>query len=79
MLWSRVRYRNSFTEPQIRATHFVPVFGQIKEQRSFRRLSLRGKQDVRREWGLVCAVINMMKLSRADGVLEMAQTARKWG
>jgi transposase len=49
-----------------------PVFGQIKEQRSFRRFSLRGKQNVRREWKLVCAVSNLLKLFRASRVLEMA-------
>ena len=49
-----------------------PVFGQIKEQRSFRRFSLRGKQNVRREWRLVCAVSNLLKLFRAGRVLEMA-------
>jgi transposase len=49
-----------------------PVFGQIKEQRSFRRFSLRGKQNVRREWRLVCAVSNLLKLFRAGRGLEMA-------
>jgi transposase len=42
-----------------------PVFGQIKERRSFRRFSLRGKQNVGAEWRLVCAVSNMLKLFRA--------------
>ena len=49
-----------------------PVFGQIKEQRGFRRFSLRGKQNVRREWRLVCAASNLLKLFRAGWVLEMA-------
>jgi transposase len=49
-----------------------PVFGQIKEQRGFRRFSLRGKLNVSREWKLVCAVSNLLKLFRAGGVLEMA-------
>ncbi|MGA8088707.1 MAG: IS1182 family transposase [Terracidiphilus sp.] len=49
-----------------------PVFGQIKEQRGFRRFSLRGKENVGREWKLVCAVSNLLKLFRARGVLEMA-------
>ncbi len=49
-----------------------PVFGQIKEQRGFRRFSLRGKQNVRREWRLVCAVSNLLKLFRAGWFLEMA-------
>jgi hypothetical protein len=49
-----------------------PVFGQIKEQRGFRRFSLRGQQNVRREWRLVCAVSNLLKLFRAGRVPEMA-------
>ena len=49
-----------------------PVFGQIKEQRGFRRFSLRGKENVSREWKLVCAVSNLLKLFRAGWVLEMA-------
>jgi hypothetical protein len=49
-----------------------PVFGQIKEQRGFRRLSLRGKQNVTREWKLVCATSNLLNLFRAGGVLEIA-------
>jgi len=39
-----------------------PVFGQIKEQRGFRRFSLRGINNVRCEWKLVCAVSNLRKL-----------------
>ena len=49
-----------------------PVFGQIKEQRGFRRFSLRGKENVSREWRLVCAVSNLLKLFRAGCVLETA-------
>jgi transposase len=39
-----------------------PVFGQIKEQRGFRRFSLRGLANVRREWKLVCLTSNLLKL-----------------
>jgi len=49
-----------------------PVFGQIKEQRGFRRFSLRGKENVRREWKLVCAVSNLLKLFRASLAPETA-------
>jgi transposase len=49
-----------------------PVFGQIKERLGFRRFSLRGKQNVRCEWRLVCAVSNLLKLFRLSG---MPQTA----
>lgn len=49
-----------------------PVFGQIKEHRGFRRFSLRGKQNVRHEWRLVCTVSNLLKLFRAGWTLEIA-------
>ena len=39
-----------------------PVFGQIKERRGFRRFSLRGADNVRREWKLVCLTSNLLKL-----------------
>jgi hypothetical protein len=39
-----------------------PVFGQIKEQRGFRRFSLRGLENVGREWKLVCLTSNLLKL-----------------
>jgi len=39
-----------------------PVFGQIKEQRGFRRFSLRGLDNVRRAWRLVCLTANLLKL-----------------
>ena len=49
-----------------------PVFGQIKEQRGFRRFSLRGLQNVRSEWKLVCATANLLKLFRAGWVPQAA-------
>ena len=42
-----------------------PVFGQIKEERGFRRFSVRGLEKVRGEWSLVCLVHNLVKLWRA--------------
>jgi len=42
-----------------------PVFGQIKECRNFRRFSLRGLEDVRAEWKLVCLTHNILKLFRS--------------
>jgi hypothetical protein len=41
-----------------------PVFGQIKEQRGFRRFSLRGLEKASAEWKLVCATANLLKLFR---------------
>lgn len=42
-----------------------PVFGQIKERRGLRRFSLRGLDDVRSEWRLVCLTGNLLKLFRS--------------
>jgi transposase len=47
-----------------------PVFGQIKEWRGFRRFSLRGLENVRGEWRLVCLTHNLLKLFRSGYVLE---------
>ena len=41
-----------------------PVFGQIKEIRGFRRFLLRGLENVRAEWDLVCLTHNLLKLFR---------------
>jgi hypothetical protein len=49
-----------------------PVFGQIKEQRGFRRFSLRGLDKVRAEWKLVCATANLLKLFRYGWIPETA-------
>jgi hypothetical protein len=41
-----------------------PVFGQIKEVRGFRRFLLRGLDNIRGEWCLVCLTHNLLKLWR---------------
>ena len=41
-----------------------PVFGQIKEARGFRRFLLRGLDNLRGEWRLVCLTHNLLKLWR---------------
>lgn len=41
-----------------------PVFGQIKEARGFRRFLLRGLDNMRGEWCLVCLTHNLLKLWR---------------
>jgi hypothetical protein len=47
-----------------------PVFGPIKEWRGFRRFSLRGLDNVRGEWKLVCLTHNLLKLFCSGYVLE---------
>lgn len=41
-----------------------PVFGYTKQQRNFRRFSLRGHDRVRHEWALICLTHNLTKLFR---------------
>ena len=42
-----------------------PVFGQIKEARGFRQFLLRGVENVRAEWAIVCTAHNLLKLAAA--------------
>lgn len=42
-----------------------PVFGQIKERRSFRRFSFRGLERAGLEWKLICLTGNLLKLFRS--------------
>ena len=44
-----------------------PVFGQIKQGRSFRQFLLRGLEKVNREWLLICTGHNLLKLFRFGG------------
>jgi len=46
-----------------------PVFGQIKEARGFRRFLLRGLDNLRGEWRLVCLTQNLLKIWRYGRVL----------
>ena len=54
-----------------------PVFGQIKEWRGFRRFSLRGLDNVRDEWKLVCLTHNLLKLFRSGYALEACRGRQK--
>lgn len=42
-----------------------PVFGQIKQVRGFRSLSMRGLEKVAAEWQIICLTHNLLKLFRA--------------
>jgi transposase len=53
---SRYRLRKQVVEP---------VFGQQKSARGFRHFLLRGLQQVRGEWAMVCTVHNLIKLHTA--------------
>ncbi len=53
---SRYRLRKQVVEP---------VFGHIKQARGFRQFLLRGLDNVRREWAMVCTAHNLLKLAKA--------------
>lgn len=55
---SRYRLRKQVVEP---------VFGQIKQARSFRRFLLRGLDQVRCEWAMIRTAHNLLKLAKATG------------
>ena len=40
------------------------VFGQIKQARGFRQFLLRGIENVRAEWAMICIAHNLTKLAR---------------
>jgi transposase len=54
---SRYRLRKQVVEP---------VFGQIKHARSFRQFLLRGLDQVRGEWAMICTAHNLLKLAKAS-------------
>jgi transposase len=41
-----------------------PVFGQIKQARGFRQFLLRGFENVRAEWAIICTTHNLLKLAQ---------------
>jgi transposase len=55
---SRYRLRKQIVEP---------VFGQIKHARGFRQFLLRGLDNVRAEWTMICTAHNLLKLAHATG------------
>jgi hypothetical protein len=63
--------RHKLRTPEGRAVYKLrkavvePVFGQIKEQRGFRRFLLRGLAKVEAEWKMICATHNLLKLFRS--------------
>ncbi len=50
--------------------HIVePVFGQMKQARGFRQFLLRGLNNVKAEWSLVCLTHNLLKMWRYGSAL----------
>jgi len=54
---SRYRLRKQVVEP---------VFGQIKQARGFRQFLMRGLDQVRGEWAMICTAHNLLKLAQAS-------------
>lgn len=59
----RLRQGGHRSRYRLRKHTVEPVFGQIKEARGFRRFLLRGLEQVRGEWSLLCTVHNLLKLA----------------
>lgn len=49
-----------------------PVFGIIKQARGFRRWTLRGLENVRTQWSLVCSAFNLKKMYEVWAVRQQA-------
>jgi len=51
-----------------------PVFGWIKSNLGFRRWTVRGLENVKAQWSLLCTTINLKKLYKhwVDGRLHLA-------
>ena len=60
----KLRTKRSRNRYALRMETVEPVFGQIKQGRGFRQFLLRGLEKVNREWLLICAGHNLLKLFR---------------
>ena len=49
---------------RLRKQGVEPVFGQMKQARGFRQFLLRGLDQVRGEWAMVCTAHNLLKLAK---------------
>jgi transposase len=58
----RAGYRSRY---RLRKQIVEPVFGQIKQPRGFRQFLLRGIENVKGEWAMICIAHNLNKLAAA--------------
>ena len=64
LLASKLRTRSG-RERYAKRKHIVePVFGQMKQARGFRQFLLRGLNNVKAEWSLLCLTHNLLKMWR---------------
>ena len=59
---AKLRRAGRRTRYRLRKQIVEPVFGQIKAARGFRQFRLRGFDNVKGEWALICTVHNLTKL-----------------
>lgn len=62
---ARLRRGGHRSRYRLRKQVVEPVFGHIKECRGLRRFLLRGLDQVRAEWSLLCTAHNLLKLAAA--------------
>jgi transposase len=60
-----IRHAGRRSRYRLRKQVVEPVFGQIKQARSFRQFLLRNLAKVRGEWAMICTAHNLLKLHRA--------------
>ena len=60
----KLRTKRGRARYALRMETVEPVFGQIKQGRGFQQFLLRGLEKVNREWLLICAGHNLLKLFR---------------
>jgi transposase len=61
----RLRRAGRRSRYRLRKQVVEPVFGQIKHARGFRQFLLRGLDQVRGEWAMICTAHNLLKLAMA--------------
>jgi len=60
---ARIRQGGHRSRYRLRKYTVEPVFGHIKQARSFRQFLLRGIDKVRGEWAMICIAHNLAKLT----------------
>ena len=60
---ARIRQGGHRSRYRMRKYTVEPVFGHIKQARSFRQFLLRGIDKVRAEWAMICTAHNLAKLT----------------
>ena len=61
---ARLRQGGYRSRYRLRKYTVEPVFGHIKQARSFRQFLLRGIDKVKAEWAMICTAHNLAKLTR---------------